>query len=233
MNPWDFGWDAIAALAGVLAVVVAAVLGWLGIRLAARAVHRSKLDYIGQRADVVADQLERLRILYGELDTALLPFWGWDQSGGDRPDGAPVHGKLLELHAACDSVLLAARGLAVASNELGGRTRADRATAALDALNIATYVAVVYFTNGKNANPREGLKRFYENELKIYDPDQRDAIRVILQGVDANVGVPNTVTTVARHTLGNCTAEVEDLVIKAFVVAGTDIARTARRLAPR
>lgn len=48
MEPWDFGWDAIAALAGVVAVVVAAFLGWRGVRLAMKAVHRAKLDYIGK-----------------------------------------------------------------------------------------------------------------------------------------------------------------------------------------
>jgi hypothetical protein len=225
LNPWDFGWEAIAALAGVIAVVVASVLGWLGVRLAAKAVHRSKLDYLGQRADVVAGQLERLRRLYGEFDTALLPFWEKRPSDGyrgEKPDFAPAQGKLLELQAACGSLELAVRGLTATNAELGGSSNSDSAATALDALYIATDIGFLYFASDGGGNTRETLNRLYDSQLENYEPKQRDAVNEILTNVGPDVRVPNTVTSVSRGALSKCVEDVTELVIKAFEVAGSD-----------
>lgn len=223
MEPWDFGWEAIAALAGVSAVIVASVLGWLGVRLAAKAVHRSKLDYVGQRADAVADQLEQLRILYFEFDTALLPFWpttspDWDC--GEKPAFAPAQGKYRELQAACNSVSLAIQGLTATHKELGGSARAESVSLALAALDISTYIECVYFVNDEHPYTRGALNSLYEGELAIYEPQKRDMVRSFLGEVGTDIGIPNTVTSVSTAAFMECGEAIEKLVGEAFEMAG-------------
>lgn len=225
MNPWDFGWDAIAALAGVIAVVVAASLGWLGVRLAAKAVYRAQLDYVGQRADAVAAQLERLKNAYNELDTALIPYWETkspEWRGGDGPEASDAHGKLLELQAACESLSLVVRGLTTTNKDLGGAGKADSVGLTLAALDISAYIEYVYFTNPGSPNTRADLDRFYERELAIYEPEQQDLVRGLLREVGPEVGLPNTTTTVSRLALHACSDTAKKVVIAAFELAGSD-----------
>lgn len=225
LNAWEFGWDAIAAIAGFAAVLVASVLGWLGVRLAGKAVARSNFDYLGQRADVVAGQMERVRLLYQEFDTALLPFWGKRPSDGYRgeePDFAPAQGTLRELKAAGESLSLAVRGLTAASAELGGTPRGDRVATALSALDIATYIGFLYFVSDGGGSTRETLNRFFESELSIYEPEQRAAVQEIIAGVGPTVGVPNTVTSVSSTALRKSLSGVEEIVVKAYEIAAVD-----------
>lgn len=50
-SPWDFGWEAIAALAGVIAVVVATWLGLKGVKIAEKTVDRARKDFVADRTD--------------------------------------------------------------------------------------------------------------------------------------------------------------------------------------
>ena len=113
MDPWDFGWDAIAALAGVAAVIIASVLGFWGISIATRSVERSAQDYVGQRADITADISRQLKLLTKELDGEFTKFWSI-RSGdttGDEPDWMPAQQKFYELEALASSFLTSVKGL--------------------------------------------------------------------------------------------------------------------------
>lgn len=225
LDAWEFGWDAIAAIAGFAAVFVASILGWLGVRLAAKAVSRSNLDYLGQRADVVAGEMERIRRLYQEFDTALVPFWEKRPSDGYRgviPDFVPAQGKLRELGAAGESLSLSVRGLTSASAGLGGTPRGDRANLVIGNLYIAAYIAFLYFVSDGGGSTRETLNSFFDSELGIHEPEQRDAVREILAGVTPDVRVNNTVTIVSSTALRICLSDAEELVVEAYRLAAID-----------
>lgn len=223
MSPWNFGWDAIAALAGVVAVLVAAVLGWQGVRLARKALDRAKLDYIAERADVVADQLADLRRVMGRVDTALRPYWATkaaDYAGND-PDYDSVHGVFRELEASCGSLELSVRGLALAVGGSTAEGMRDSILKSLSLLNTVTYISVVYFVNSSRPETPAQVRAYYERQLKSSQQHEREFIVACLESMGQDLKVPNAFTSINSSALSRCMKETEALVERAFKIAGS------------
>lgn len=169
--------------------------------------------------------MERIRILCRELDTALLPFWETktrEWRGDKVPEFSPAQGKLQELAATCETVSLVVMGLTVTDTELGGRAVAEKIGFALSALYISTYIQYVYFVNTGHPDTRDALDRFYESELSIYEPEKRETVGRFLEGVKRDTRLPNTTTIVSGRALLECSEAIENVVIKAFEIAGSD-----------
>lgn len=222
-DEWVFGWDAIAALAGVLAVVVASVLGWWGIRLAARAVERSQLDYVAERADRVADAGAKLKLLARAFDDKLNTLRGWP-SGDDHeqePDWMPVQQALNELEVHCQVLLGIVRGLHAATAKLAPSPSVDTFGRELSAFYAAHYVSYLYFT-GAGGSTRDSLRQLYEGELAVYPGDVKGSVIGALDAVDPQTGVPNTVTTVNVCTVDTWTSLLDKLVLRSYEIASID-----------
>lgn len=219
---WVFGWEAITALAGALAVIVAVLVGRSSNQLAAHTTKRSNQDYVASRADRVADGKSGL-ILYAQtVDDLLTPFWAWRSGESQQmPDWMPAQRGINEFEARCENLLLSVKGLHAATGALGSAPPVTDIQRELAASRAAHYVAYLYFTR-RGGTTRDWLLQLYESELSAYPECAKESVLDSLGDVDSQTDLSETVYIVCRDSVRKWAKSIDELVLSAYKFASTD-----------